>query len=133
MFSYEAVQEVQVRLYLCRSWSLLGIQLQQVCHQMNGFRTGIWDQRLQITGNTLRPTEIHGTCQMVSLRPIVLEGEDTDTHLTHSHQNIIFNKNICFCSCTARHKYTGATLGLQDMRKMCNNMVGYHKNSSKDR
>lgn len=64
----------QIRHYLGRRWSLLGIPLQQVGHQMDGFRTCIWDQCLQITGNTLRPTEIHSTGQLISLGPIILEG-----------------------------------------------------------
>ncbi len=59
---------------------------------MDGFRTGIRDQSLQITGNTLRPAEIHGTRQMVSLRPIILEEEDT-VHIKH-HVYSTFNKKL---------------------------------------
>lgn len=67
----------KTRKNLGRSWSLLGIPLQQVGHQMDGFGTCIWDQCLQVTGNTLRPTEIHSTCQLVSLRPIILKAGDS--------------------------------------------------------
>lgn len=61
--------------YLGRGWSLLGIPLEEVGHQVDGFGAGVGDERLQITGNTLRPAEIHGTGQLVSLRPVVLQGE----------------------------------------------------------
>ena len=86
-FSLSAVGllEVKVKHYLGRSWSLLGFPLEQVCHQMDGFRTGIWDQCLQITGNTLRPTEIHSICQLVALRPIILEGEESPSYTTCLH------------------------------------------------
>lgn len=43
---------------------------------MYGIRTSIWDQCLKVVGNTLRPTEVHGTGQLESLRPIILEKED---------------------------------------------------------
>lgn len=69
----------RLAMYLGWTWSLLGIPLKQVSHQMDGFRTGIWDQSLQITGNTLRPTEIHSASQLVSLRPIGLRREVSST------------------------------------------------------
>lgn len=55
------IVKMEVGIHLGRSWSLSGIPLQQVCHQVDGFGTGVWDECLQITGNTLRPPEIHGT------------------------------------------------------------------------
>lgn len=64
-------------LYLCRSRSLPGIPLQQVSHQMDGLRTGIWDQGLQIIGDTLRPPEIHCARKLITFRPVVLVGEET--------------------------------------------------------
>lgn len=92
--SIAEILQAYVRHYLCRSWALLGIPLEQVCHQVDGFKTGIWDQCLQVTGNTLRPAEIHSTCQLVSLWPIVLQGE---VHLTnHIYHNIGFNKKFIF-------------------------------------
>lgn len=68
--------------YLCRSRSLPGIPLQQVYHQMDGLRTGVWNQCLQIVGDTLRPAEIHCTRKLISFRPVILAGEDEfNTHL----------------------------------------------------
>lgn len=106
-FILQKILEVQVRHYLGRSWSLLGIPLEQVCHQMDGFRAGIWDQCLQIIGNTLRPAEIHRTCQMISVRPIVLE-EDTVHRICsilHTQLSQLDVKEELFINETHIHKY----------------------------
>lgn len=49
---------------------------------MDGLRAGIRDQRLQVAGDTLGPTEVHCTRQLVSLWPVILKGEDA-VQLTH--------------------------------------------------
>lgn len=63
------------RWYLSSSRPILGVPLKQVCHEMDGVWTGVGDQSLQVTGDTLRPTEVHGARQLVPLRPISLQGE----------------------------------------------------------
>lgn len=74
---------------------------------MDGFRAGIWDQCLQIIGNTLRPAEIHRTCQMISVRPIVLE-EDTVHRICsilHTQLSQLDVKEELFINETHIHKY----------------------------
>lgn len=78
--------------YLCRSRSLPGIPLQQVCHQMDGLWAGVWDQCLQIIRDTLRPAEIHCTRKLIPFRPVILVGKGK--FITH----IIFMEIIMITS-----------------------------------
>lgn len=58
---------------------------------MDGLRTGVWNQCLQIVGDTLRPAEIHRTRKLISFRPVILVGGDN----THEYtRNIYGDHNL---------------------------------------